>query len=269
MSRARWSVLAPLAVILVVGCASATYVDRDATGDDVIDAHVDAPIDASTDAPVSQCSQQPCSILPQCGCTTPAAPVCDLDGASFATGATKCRADAFHGTENTACTMPTTCAAEHVCVGRCRKYCDSDDDCAGAGGICIIKLTTGNPPMNIPGVTTCTTDCIPSAIDNSAVCPATWACHIYRESAGQQRYLTDCDPPPASGGTVGVVCTNNNSCRPGLDCVTLNPGGPQCRPTCICPGGNCAAGTCAAGTGSCRGYTTPVVIGPITYGACF
>lgn len=264
----RTFTLAALIALAVAACARATYEGPDADVTDVDAATDAAGIDASIDAPGSQCSRQPCSILPQCGCDDPARPVCDLDRNNLPTGATACRADNFGGTESTVCTMATTCAAEHVCVGRCRRFCEDDDDCPGAGGLCIIDLTYGNPPMNVPGATTCTTDCIPTQANN-ATCPSGWACHIYRESDGAQRYLTDCDAPPASGGGTGAVCADNGDCRPGLDCVNLNPGGPQCRPTCICPGGNCAAGTCTGGSGSCRGYTTPVVIGPVTYGACF
>ena len=269
MPRARPVALATVvlaALFVLAACARATYEGPDAA-DEGEDAAVDARLtDAPTDAAGSQCSRQPCSILPQCGCDLPAAPVCDLDFQNLATGATKCRADNFSGTETTVCSMAATCAAEHVCVGRCRRYCDDDDDCPGPGGLCVIKLTTGNPPMNIPDVTTCTTDCVPTQLA-PATCPATWACHVYRAASGA--YLTDCEPPPASGGTTGTVCSDNGDCKAGLDCVNLMPGGPQCRPTCLCPGGNCAAGACAGGTGSCRGYTTPVVIGAQTYGACF
>ena len=119
--------------------------------------------------------------------------MCDLDFANVATGATKCRADNFHGTESTLCTMATTCAAEHVCVGRCRQYCMTDDECPGAGGLCIINLTYGNPPMNIPGVTTCTTDCIPTQTANTT-CPTGWACHVYSDQP-TGRFLTDCNAP--------------------------------------------------------------------------
>jgi hypothetical protein len=165
----------------------------------------------------------------------------------------------------------------HVCVGgRCRKYCDDEMDCAGPGGVCLIELTYGNPPMMIPmAPKTCTTDCNPTATTN-ATCPANWACHIYVQDptpggmTGDETFLTDCDAP--GGGAVGATCASNRDCGASRDCVTLNPGGPQCRPTCVCPNGNCAAGMCPGGTGSCRGYTTPVVIGGpggTTYGACF
>lgn len=269
--RARRSAPAMLAAaaLALAACARATYVAPDASSDDVDAAQaIDArELDAPPDAPGSQCSQQPCSILPQCGCDSPAAPVCDLDFQNPNDGATRCRADNFHGTETTTCTMTTTCAAEHVCVGRCRRYCNTDNDCAGDGALCIIHLTVGNPPMNIPGVTTCTTSCTPSQPAN-ATCPAGWGCHIYRESGGAMRYLTDCDAPPASGGTAGAACASNGDCAPGLDCVTVNGGANQCRPTCLCLGGNCATGSCPAGTGSCGDYTTPVIIGGSRYGAC-
>lgn len=265
-----------VAVVAALGaCASSTYQSPDA-GDDDGDGGVD-PIDAGVDATdASACVRQPCDILSQCGCEgTPSTPVCDLDFTMLATGATRCRANNFGGTEITTRTMAATCGPGHVCVGgRCRKYCGNDDDCAGPGGLCMIELTQGNPPMPIPDAPeTCSTDCVPTQAAN-ATCPAGWACHIFLDdptpgTAGDERYLTDCSAPPASGGGVGATCSGNSSCQPGLDCVNLNPGGPQCRPTCLCPGGNCAAGTCPGGSGSCRGYTTPVVIGTTTYGACF
>ena len=120
----------------------------------------------------------------------------------------------------------------------------------------------------IPGVTMCTTDCAPPSTTN-ATCPAGWACHVYSDQP-TGRFLTDCNAPPAAGtGGVGAACTGNPSCAPGLDCVNLMPGGMQCRPTCLCPAGNCAAGSCAGGTGSCRAFSTPVIIGGAQYGACF
>jgi hypothetical protein len=277
---------AVLAVLLVLAaCASAQQnngndsgSDDDGDGGDEPDAPVDAtPIDA-IDA--STCPGTPCSILDQCGCeSTPTTPVCDLDFQMLTTGATKCRMrnTTVVGDETQTCTMTTTCAALHVCVGgRCRKYCDDDDDCAGPGGLCIIDLTQGNPPMPIPGApVTCTTDCIPTQASN-ATCPPTWACHVFLDDptpaapdSGDERYLSDCLAPPQSGGGVGASCTGNQNCAAGLDCVTLNPGGTQCRPTCNCPGGNCAAGSCPTGTGTCRGFSPPVVIGTATYGTCF
>jgi len=281
----------PVALVLLLlslgtlgACASSRYAEPDAAGGDdgdggaTDDAAVDGPgvdaIDAST------CARSPCDILGQAGCEArPARPVWALDFTMLTTGATKCRArnTTVAGDETTTCTMTTTCAPAHVCVGgRCRRYCDDDLDCPGAGGLCIIDLTQGTPPMPIPGApATCSTDCVPTAATN-VTCPATWACHVFLDdptpatpASGDERYLSDCLAPPATGGGVGATCTGNQACAAGLDCVTLNPGGTVCRPTCACPGGNCAAGTCPASTGSCRGFNPPVVIGTATYGTCF
>lgn len=269
-----WRFLFALGLALVAACASARSggSDIDAADDDsgvVDDAGIDA-IDAMA------CARTPCDILSQCGCTNAQAPVCDLDFNQLPVGATTCRANLLNGTETTTCSATNTCGPLHVCVvGRCRKYCDDDNDCAGPGGICLIKLTYGNPPMDIPmAPLTCTTDCNPVTTTN-ATCPANWACHIYVDDptpppggqTGDERYLTDCDSQGGVG--VGGACTSNRSCNAGLDCINLNPGGLQCHPTCVCPGGNCAGGSCPGGTGSCRGYTTPVVINGVTYGACF
>lgn len=263
-----------VALIVFAGCASANTSGTNDGGDDG-DGSVDMT-DASTDAIDAQvCARTPCDILSQCGCESNAqTPVCDLDFNQLPVGATKCRANLLDGTETTTCSATNSCGPLHVCVGgRCRKYCDDDNDCAGPGGVCLIDLTYGNPPMNIPmAPKTCTTDCQPQATTN-ATCPASWACHIYVNdptpggTMGDESFLTDCDAP--GGGVTGGTCTSNRSCNPGLDCVTLNPGGNQCRPTCVCPGGNCAAGTCPGGSGTCRAYTSPPVIGGVTYGVCF
>ncbi|MBL8623688.1 MAG: hypothetical protein JNK64_20435 [Myxococcales bacterium] len=264
---------AALILVLIAGCASGTVAGADdareadaAAGDPdaaaAIDASTSTP-DAATDA--AACANTPCDIYSQCGCTA-ATPVCDLDPNNLPTGATACRVDQFGGGEATLCTRSTTCLAGHSCVGgRCRTFCQDDATCPGEGGLCILTVTTGS--TTIPGVTMCTTDCAPPSTTN-ATCPAGWACHVYSDQA-TSRFLTDCNAPPASGGGVGAACTGNPSCAPGLDCVNLTPGGMQCRPTCLCPGGNCAAGTCAGGTGSCRPFSTPVIIGGAQYGACF
>lgn len=229
---------------------------------------LDAPaVDAGVDGPGSQCSRQPCSILPQCGCDQAAAPVCDLDLNGLATGATRCRADLFHGTETTLCTRSTTCAPEYTCLGRCLHYCDSDDDCPGAGGLCIIPLDHNG--AHIPGVMTCTTDCLPSQVDNPT-CPTGWGCHLYQEAGGDRRWLTNCEAPPPSGGALGDACSQSIECLPGLDCFNDGTGaGRRCRPNCLCPGGDCTAGICPANGGTCHGYTPPALVGTATYGRCY
>ena len=251
---------------------SVAWIALVACGDDAgmaVDA-APVPIDAAVDAPIdgpAVCSREPCSILPQCGCDdTPETPVCDLDLTMLATGETACRADNFHGGENTACTRPATCGAEHVCLGRCAKYCDDDDDCPGAGGLCILPILFQNQP--IPGVKVCTTDCVPSNEVN-ATCPTGWACHLFREADEPRRWLTNCEAPPAQGGNLGDTCTSSSTCKPGLDCFSDGAGGRKCFANCVCPGGDCNAGVCPPGAGTCHGYAPPAMVGTETYGRCF
>ena len=253
-----------LLLMVFVAAAAAGCGDEDGATVDAavaIDAAVDAPVDAAL------CAREPCSILPQCGCDdTPVTPVCDLDFSQLATGATACRTDTAHGDETTTCTRPSTCGAEHVCVGRCAKYCDDDDDCAGPGGLCILPILFQNQP--IPGVKICTTDCDPARADN-ATCPAGWACHLFREADGDRRWLTNCEPAPAQGGDLGDACTASNTCKPGLDCFSDGNGGRACFANCRCPGGDCSQGVCPAGTGTCHSYSPPALIGPDAIGRCF
>ena len=260
-----------IAMTWLLGVGVGVALGLGACGDDggaAVDATVavDAAVDAAIDAPVA-CSREPCSILPQCGCDdTPATPVCDLDFTMPSAGATKCRADNFHGTETTVCTMTTTCGPEHVCTGRCTRYCDDDDDCPGPGGLCILPLLSQGQP--IPGVKTCTTDCVPSDVVN-ATCPAGWACHLFREADGERRWLTNCEAPPSQGGELGDVCTTSSSCKPGLDCFSDGNGGRKCFANCVCPGGDCSLGVCPAGTGTCHTYAPPAMVGAAVYGRCF
>jgi hypothetical protein len=245
-------------VVLALGCG----------GDDgaaPVDGAVDA-IDATVDAPM--CAKEPCSILPQCGCEdTPATPACDLDLDRLSTGDTACRAVRTPGDDSDACTRPNQCAAGFVCTTRCERYCDDDDDCPGPGGLCYLPLLdgTGQP---IPGVKLCTTDCDPSVVANPT-CPAGWACHLYRAIDADVDYLTNCAPPPATGGQLGDPCAGESGCGPGLECFNDGGGGGStCHANCRCPGGDCTLATCPAGTGTCRVVSPPWMIGPDSYSIC-
>ena len=108
---------AVLSLVLIAGCASGTVAGADGAGGD--DAGGDPDAAATSDGPgpapdagvdASACANTPCDLYSQCGCTA-AAPVCDLDPANLATGATACRIDQFGGGEATLCTRSTTCAA--------------------------------------------------------------------------------------------------------------------------------------------------------------
>ena len=258
--RRASTLLAGLALAALAACGDDGGAGPDAGSDA-------GPDDAAIDAPESQCAREPCSILPQCGCDdTAATPVCDLDFGNPGSGTTECRAGGAGG-ESTTCSEVTQCAAEHLCIGRCLRYCTDDDDCPGPGGLCILPVLFNGAP--IPGVMTCTTDCAPSDVASPS-CPAGWGCHLYREAGGNPRWLTSCERPPATGGALGDACETNAGCGPGLDCFNDGSGmGRRCTPSCLCPGGDCAAGVCPAGSGTCHGYTPAALVGTATYGRCF
>jgi hypothetical protein len=257
--------------IAAAGCASARGAGGGdgGGGSDAGSNGVDASMAPDGAADANTCAMQPCSLTPQCGCGSGMA--CYLDGTSTSTTTvTVCNA-AGAGTETSTCTGSSGCAPGYDCFGgRCLRWCATDTDCPGAGGLCIVHIIDGNQ-NNIPGAITCTTDCDPTSSAPTA-CPATWACHIYQDTT-TMALLTDCDPAPASGGGKGALCDTNGNrdCAPGLDCIALTQGGTttnECLQSCVCPGGNCAAGTCTLG-GSCNGFQTPAVIGGTTYGTCF
>lgn len=223
------------------------------------DANPAGTIDANT----GTCPKSPCALVEQCGCTSPQ--VCDLDSAQFPSGGTECRDVLTPGTEDDTCASVFDCAAGYVCVGdSCRKYCNEDTDCSGPGGICLVQLQYGGG-NDIPGAVVCTVDCQPNLVTGNS-CPAGYGCHLYYYDPdgvadnGDEVNITDCDPPPASGGALNASCTTNDQCNPGLDCITVN-GTPQCKYTCTLPGGTCPSGTC-------QGFTDPAIVGGVEYGVC-
>lgn len=226
----------------------------------VVDAAIDArPIDAAIDAPIdaNTCPTQPCDLHAQCGCTPPL--TCDLDFTDLV--GTSCRAVNVPGTETSTCNSFSECAAGYVCVGnRCRRYCDMDNDCQQPRGACAIQLTQGTPPMNIPGATTCSSNCEP--ITNPAgFCPTGMKCGFFEGT--NMRDIVDCTT--AGAGQHGAACTMDSQCAAGMYCTTYNSL-QRCRRICNrTTGGNeCAA---QAGT-SCVGFTMPLTIGATEYGVC-
>lgn len=244
--------------------------DADPNAPDADPAAPDANPATSIDAS-NGCSKQPCSLSPQCGCPTNQA--CDLKNSELSTGGTECRAVNTAGTDTSTCTAPETCASGYVCLGspgQCRRWCVGDNDCPGAGSLCLLEVTyTGG--NTVPGAVTCSKNCDPAGNVNPTGCPTGWGCHVYADDPdgtfgnGDERFLTDCTPTPATGGGDGATCTSNNSCAAGYDCISLTSGGTttmQCKQTCVYGGGVCA-------TGTCQRFAEPrPVIGGVEYGVC-
>ncbi len=285
------AVRATLFAILVAACAKGGGVpgtgDGGGTGTDMIDAPdspiIDAPPGTTPDAPpmsmidaapgtpdahvvmgtpdaaVPGCT--PCTLSPQCGC--PAMYACDLDGSMLATGGTTCRNVITMGTETSTCGSVTACAAGYTCLGAlggmaCSKFCSTDADCTGPGGLCEITITFGSPPMMVPGVKVCSPNCNPLSASG---CPATWGCHVYYNSM-DSREFTSCSASGAGGQN--AACTDDSSCMAGFSCVN-NGTSTVCLKNCqLTP----PAGTCP-GASSCVGFSHPAVIGTVEYGVCF
>jgi hypothetical protein len=238
--------------------------DADPNAPDADPAAPDAMVATGADA--NNCSKQPCSLAPPCGCPTNQA--CDLKGSEITTGGTECRAVNNAGTETSTCSAAEDCASGFVCLGspgQCRAWCATDNDCVGAGALCLLEVTSGG--NTVPGAVTCSKNCDPLANVNPTGCPPAYACHIYADDPdqvpnnGDERALTDCTPAGAGGN--GATCTSNSSCQAGYDCINLTPGGLQCKQSC----NYFNSPVCAAGT--CQRFSEPrPVIGGVEYGVC-
>lgn len=281
LATVRRSLLALVLATTAVACAKGnTQTDGGATidgGQNQADAG-QSGADAGNGADAGQgtpdaggtCPKSPCDLVQQCGCSSPQ--VCDLNSAQFPSGGTACRDVLSPGTENNDCGSQFDCAGGNVCIGTaCRKYCNVDADCSGEGGLCIVQLTFGSPPTDIPGAKVCTRSCEPEKPTANGCPPSENACHIYQydpdgtPNSGDEELLTDCDP--AGGGGNNASCTTNGSrdCQAGYDCV--NTGSLVCKQNCQCPSpGNCAGGVCT--TGTCTAYSEPLMIGTTEYGVC-
>jgi hypothetical protein len=252
--------LALLAIAVLCACAkgSATQADSntgggkgDGTGSG--DASVDAKsIDAS-----NGCAVQPCSIEPQCGCTDPGHPACDLGSGS----SNACRFATPAGVEGHTCTAPTECAAQYTCVGgggnfSCEKYCTSNTDCIAPRGQCVIQLTDGTNP--IPGAVVCSSNCDPASTTN-ALCPSGWTCDLFSATyMTVDHSIADCRLAGSAGN--GAACSTTVACAAGYSCV--NTGSDVCKKIC-----NKTMNT-GCTSGSCMSFTTPVTIGGTEYGVC-
>jgi len=251
--------LALLAFAVLCACAkgSATQADSSPGGGKGDGTGSDAAIDSKSIDASNGCAVQPCSIEPQCGCTDPGHPACDLGSGS----ANECRYATTTGVEGHTCVAPTECAAQYTCVGgggnySCEKYCTSNTDCIGPRGQCVIQLTDGTNP--IPGAVVCSSNCDPSTATNS-LCPTNWTCDLFTATyMNVDHAIADCRL--AGSASNNVACSSTVACAAGYSCV--NTGSNVCKKLC-----NKTANT-GCSTGACTSFTTPVTIGGTEYGVC-
>lgn len=239
---------------LIAGCGfgdnQSLRVQPDSGADGTkLDGSVINPTDAATpDSPVATCT-----LVPQSGCSG-STPACDLhdDGSTF------CRAVTSQGTSNNHCVADTECKEGYSCIDDganhpawCARFCAQDSQCTGTGSRCVNELSNGTTPL---GVSVCSNACDPYG---QTGCPTGMGCLAYNEAAGD---FTDCAYMGVKG--IGQACTSSTECAGGSMCVTSN-GASTCRAICVV--GN--SSTCAVNH-QCVGFTNPITVGNVTYGAC-
>ncbi len=230
---------------------------------------VDAPDvdDAASEPDANTCATQPCDILSQCGC---GADACDIDNTDNM--GTACRTVFTPGRETATCSNPTRCDAGYVClvggnIGSCKKYCDADADCGTPRGKCVIEITSGGVPLaGIP--ITCSSNCDPTNVVASGLCPATMKCGLFTTTFnGVTHNIADCAPATASG-TQGVNCkvgaaADDKLCAQDFLCTSVDSGTTNnCRRIC-----NKTLNT-GCGALTCIGFATPNIVGGTEYGVC-
>ncbi len=220
--------------------------------------------DADTGTPdgdAAACS--PCRLVDQCGCN-PATEACDLGGSYPSQGTTACRPVLIDGTGLDTCNDWTSCAAGYVCLGAsgqasCKRYCSSDAECEGGGGLCVIEVTSGGTP--IPGVKVCSPSCDPFT---SSGCPSGWACGAFSDSV-EQRNFTWCAVP--GQGVNNAICSDDGQCAAGFTCVSVS-GTHRCKKYCDKGDGSpgCAANQTCVGLVDAAGH--PLLVAGVSYGVC-
>jgi hypothetical protein len=202
------------------------------------------------------CSEEPCKlVLPQCGCDE-GTTQCQIDQAGV-------RSCVPEGTSEPGTFCTQDCTPGYTCLNNggtglasvCHKFCATDVDCPAPGGLCINPVAGG-------AAKACSQNCDPVTDTGCKENEPSLKCDIAQELAPPNRWLTRC--VNAGAGVQDSVCTSINQCAPGHGCigVDMEPEN-HCLRWC-----NLGAPNCPGGTHMCVGFTTPIIIGSITYGAC-
>ena len=250
-------------VLVASGCASGGTLEPSGGGgasssSDSGGGSVTSSNDTVTTGP--SCVEQPCKLVaPQCGCDSGEA--CTLDGSNA-------RGCAAAGTipVGQPCDENATCAPGGVCVGysattnTCAAACNTDEQCDGPGGRCVITLSDGGGGT-VPDVLLCSDDC--DLVTSQGCTQASTSCQLGITDNNQT--FTLC--APSGAGAFQSVCTDNSDCAPGLACLPTSANDDRCFQWCRVGGPACddASLTCTA-----LEVTTGVnlMIGSETFGVC-
>lgn len=250
------------------GCDFTCFIENqpDADTPDVIpdttdpDLPIDIPDMDTDDIPGDDVALDPCvdGVCPTFECDLWEQSGCEFAEKCTLLGLDRICVPAGTYTEGQTCRSEEECGVGMSCLTNggserlCFRFCRDDFDCFGTGSLCVYDLSYGDTV--VPHVHLCSKSCDP--ISNIG-CPENFACMIYQEPGGLNRFLTDCDPH-AGEGRDSDPCGSDADCAPGFFCM---PGADTCVRYCTYPTGYCVVGTCHA-------FAPPVYLGGNEYGYC-
>ncbi|MFH1434623.1 MAG: DUF4215 domain-containing protein [Pseudomonadota bacterium] len=250
-------------------CFKETTLPDGETAGDVPDVFPDTPpvdgidgIDLAPDYPTEwtdavdlcidrTCPEVECDLWDQTGCAF--AEKCSIDGMDRICVPAGTYTEGQRCLDETECGVGLSCLTNGSSDKLCFRFCRDDFDCFGTGSLCVYDLAYEETVL--PYVHLCSKSCDP--ISNIG-CPEGFACMIYQESGGLNRFLSDCDPH-AGEGRDSDPCSGDAECAPGFFCM---PGLGQCIRYCTYPTGYCVVGTCNA-------FEPHVLLGSTEYGYCW
>jgi hypothetical protein len=189
-----------------------------------------------------------CDTFPQCGCGSGL--VCNVTQTS---GITSCVLPG-NVTPYNACVALNDCQGGYACVGgACKAFCEADPDCAQTSGACFqVNDNSSGSSVPIPGMKICSKKCAPE--NPAAACGPGLSCYVDNSVTPAQ---TDCSTAGTATGP-GVCASDNTVCAPGYVCLTSG----ACRKWCR------VGFSSDCGGSACTGFTTPLIVDGLEYGAC-
>lgn len=210
---------------------------------------------ASTGTP---CDEQPCKLVaPQCGCGAD-------EKCTLVSGNERgCTEDGTRAPGQACGEGIGECEAGGVCVYvfdaedtlSCARWCESDLQCDGQGGLCAIGL------QGVDDVKLCSDNC--DVVSSSGCAISGTKCSVYYD-ATDMRNFTAC--VGAGAGVAQSECNNEtNQCAPGFGCFQTQEEGEVYRCFKWC---SSAAAECPDDLTCRTDFDPPITIGAVTYGIC-